>query len=89
MKASASLVADGAGITAIEYFDENYKKLVLQVFTGNAFYSQDIRICLHADANAKYQLSDKCTEGSDLCEDGILITDLHKNCCKTFVFEKI
>ncbi len=89
MKALASLVADGAGITAIEYFDENYKKLVLQVFTGNSFYSQDIRIYLHADANAKYQLSDKCTEGSDLCEDGILITDLHKNCCKTFVFEKI
>ena len=89
MNASASLIADGAGITAIEYFDADYKKLVLQVFTGNAFYSQDIRICLHADANAKYRFSGENTEGSDLCEDGILITDMHKNCCKTFVFEKI
>jgi hypothetical protein len=89
MKASASLVADNAGITAIEYFDSDCKKLFLQVFTGNAFYSEDIRLSLHADATAKYRFKEECIEGLELCENGILITNMHKNCCQTFIFEKI
>ena len=88
INASAALLAEEAGVTAIEYFDEKYERLVLQIFTGNAFYMEDLRIYPCADATVKYRLDNRSIAGKDLCEDGILIEDLHKNCCKTLIFEK-
>ncbi len=86
--ASAHILAEGFGITAIEYFDEGYKKIVLQVFCENA-YAADIRIYPKADKDFAYLSGGETLSGADLLHDGILIENLHKNNCKTFVFEKI
>ncbi len=86
--ACASVVAEGAGLTAIEYFDGDFEKIVLQVFTENA-YESDIRLYPKTDRAAKYRLGDAVLTGEELIENGLLVEDLHKNCCKTFVLEKI
>ncbi len=86
--ARAKILAEGFGITAIEYFDEGKSRLVLQVFTENA-YAADIRLYPLADEGCAYLLGGETISGETLARDGILIEDLHKNNCRTLVFEKI
>jgi hypothetical protein len=86
--ARAKILAEGHGITAIEYFDEEKSRLYIQVFTENA-YAADIRIFPLADEDCAYLFGERTLSGSDLAEDGILIDGLHKNTCRTLVLEKI
>lgn len=86
--ARAKILCEGYGVTAIEYFGEGYERIVLQVFTENA-YAADIRLFPAADTDCAYLFGGATLPGFDLVQDGILIDDLHKNCCKTLVLEKI
>ncbi len=86
--ACAHILAENFGITAIEYFDEGYKKIVLQTFAENA-YAEDLRIYPKADEGCAYLCGGEIVMGSELARDGILISQFHKNTCKTLVFEKI
>ncbi len=87
ISARAKILADGFGITAIEYFDESYNRLVLQIFTENA-YAADLRIYPIADESFTYRFGEEAILGSDLIQNGILIEGLQKNHCETFVFER-
>lgn len=88
ISARAKILAEGFGVTAMEYFDEGYNRLVLQFFTENA-YAADLRIYPIADKNGTYCLGEQRIPGEDLMKNGILIEDIHKNCCQTLVLEKI
>lgn len=86
--ASAHILAEGYGITAIEYANGGYERLVLQIFTENA-YAADLRLYPKAEAGCTYLFDGIAVTGNELMQDGILVSDLHKNNCRTIVFEKI
>jgi len=88
ISARAKILAEGFGVTTIEYFDEELNRLVLQFFTENA-YAADLRIYPIADKNGTYCLGEQRILGEDLMKNGILIEDIHKNCCQTLVLEKL
>ena len=88
IRAQAKILAESFGITAIEYFDTEKKHLVVQIFTENA-YAADLRIYPTANTEYSYAYGEKAISGCALMQDGILIEDLHKNCCKTLIFKKI
>ena len=87
LTARARILAEGFGITAIEYFDEGYERIVLQLFTEDA-YAADIRVYPTADASATYLSDGNSFNGTSLSHNGILVDGLQKNSCRTIVFEK-
>lgn len=88
ISARAKILSEGFGITAMEYFDAGYNRLVLQFFTENA-YAADLRIYPIADEGSTYRFGERMISGKELMENGILFANLHKNCCQTLILEKI
>lgn len=98
INASAKILVDSNEIIAIEYFDKNFDKLIIQVFS-KVTYTYDLTVYPTVDENAEYVVNGQIVNGKSLKRDGLYISAdkyedifqgaLLDNDCITFVLNKV
>ena len=79
--ATVRILADDKDFTAFQYSDENFKKIVIQLFINrNRFY--DLRIFPKINEKQSYDFNGKTITGKKLAEEGIVFTDLTDYSCQ-------
>ena len=86
-RGSARILADGDGFVAMEYFDDNFNKCIVQVFTTRCF-ATDAVVHPTVDEDAEYIMNGKSIWGREIKENGIVIGSLAANDCKIIKLEK-
>lgn len=88
MKAVARILVDADDITAIEYSNENLELCVIQIFT-RVTHAMEFVLYPIVSVDAKYCYEDSILSGTDILNNGIFVTALEKNACKTIRLKKI
>ena len=81
---TARILADGNGLTVLEYADKAHEKCIVQVFTQKT-HATDIIVYPVVDENAEYECNDMRVSGKEIKENGITIGGLTENDCKILV----
>ncbi len=85
--AAARILTDTEPVTVIEYFDREYDRCEVQVFT-KVCYAENIMVYPEVDRSAKYTLNGELLDGMDIAENGIFIEKLRDNSCRTLSLRK-
>ena len=82
ISALAKILVDEEDITAIEYFDKNRSRCIVQVFT-KVTYAYDLTVYPDIDKGAEYVYNGEAISGKEIYENGIRIKDIMNNDCVT------
>ncbi|MBR2612778.1 MAG: alpha-galactosidase [Clostridia bacterium] len=83
--ASAHILVDTDSICAIEYADETFSRIILQVYTKTV-HAESIIIYPVLDENASYTYGDTAVQGRTLAEDGVLVNTNKEFACSRLDF---
>ena len=75
---TARILADGDGITVIEYADKQFEQCIIQVFTQKS-YATDMVIYPVVDERVDYEWNGARLSGRDIKENGITIDGIAEN----------
>ena len=85
--ALTKILIDEEDITAIEYFDKNYSRCIVRVFT-KVTYASDLKVYPVVDASLEYRYLNNRINGKNIVDDGVMINDIKNNDCVTLEFIK-
>ena len=75
ISANIKVLCNTENLVVYEYFDENYKNIIIKFFTKLS-YQEQLTVFPIVDVNADYVLADKVISGIIIAEDGITFNDL-------------
>ena len=87
INAAARILADTEPLTVIEYFDVEYDRCEVQIFT-KVCYAENLTVYPEVDISAEYILDGELLDGRDIAENGILVDKLRNNRCRTLSLKK-
>ena len=88
INASARILADTESLSVIEYFDREYNRCEIQIFT-KVSYAENIIVYPTVDRSASYSLCGNTALGRDISENGIPVESLCNNCCRRITLVKL
>lgn len=86
-KATARVLVDSNSIIALQYADESFDKIYVQIFTKSV-YADGIIIYPAVDKSAVYTYGEREVSGAEIAEDGIYLSGLENNKCMTLTILK-
>jgi hypothetical protein len=87
INAAARILADTEPLTVIEYFDVEYDRCEVQIFT-KVCCAENLTVYPKVDISAEYILDGELLDGRDIAENGILVDKLRNNRCRTLSLKK-
>lgn len=88
LKASSRILVDSEEITAIQYSDNDFNRIIIQLFTKTS-YACELTVYPAIDSTAYYLAGENQVSATQVCQDGIRIEDLKNNSCRTIELIKI
>lgn len=86
--ACAKILCDTDNIKAIQYFNDNFETVKIQLFT-KLNYQPRITIYPQVDTNARYRFKEQIISGKELTVNGITFENLQDNDCQICSLAKI
>ena len=85
--AASRILVDSDSIIVIQYSDEKLNRCIIQFFTKTT-YTKKLIIYPKVSEKDNYLYNGKTVKGSDITENGTVITDIAQDSCKTFELVK-